>query len=201
MNIAHIEEQSFIYGPGCRYVIWTQGCSIRCKDCWNKEMWSFNKKNEISINELFKKIIAEKEYIEGVTILGGEPFDQYDELLSLIKQIRKTDLSIILYTGYSQNELKDKNKTEILDYIDIIITDRYDKNYRTENGGLIGSSNQKIIFLTNRYSKNDLSKNNEIEISINENGQINMYGYPYDYKQQTLAKIIVDNPVILCHWK
>lgn len=180
MNIAHIEEQSFIYGSGCRYVIWTQGCSIRCKDCWNKEMWSFDKKNEISTNELFEKIIAEKEYIEGVTILGGEPFDQYEDLLTLIKQVRKTDLSIIIYTGYSQNELKDKNRTEILDYTDIIITDRYDKNYRTEKGGLIGSSNQEIRFLTKRYSKNDLSKNNEIEISISENGQINMYGYPYE---------------------
>lgn len=181
MNIAHIQEQSFIYGPGCRFVIWTQGCSIRCIDCWNNEMWSFEKKNEIATDELFEKIIVEKEYIEGVTILGGEPFDQYDELLTLIKQIRKTDLSIILYTGYSYHELKDKNKTEILDSIDIIITERYDKNYRTENGGLIGSSNQKIRFLTNKYTENDLSKNNEIEISINENGQINMYGYPYDY--------------------
>jgi len=180
MNIAHIEEQSFIYGPGCRFVIWTQGCSIRCKDCWNKDMWSFETKNEISTDKIFEKIINEKKYIEGITILGGEPFDQYENLLTLIKQVRKTDLSIILYTGYRLNELKDKNRTEILDYIDIIITDRYDKNYRTENGGLIGSSNQEIIFLTNRYSEKDLSKNNEIEISINENGQINMYGYPYE---------------------
>ena len=116
----------------------------------------------------------------GVTILGGEPFDQYEELLTLVKQIRRTDLSIILYTGYSKNELKDKNKTEILNFIDIIITDRYDKNYRTENGGLIGSSNQEIEFLTKKYTKNDLPKNNEIEISINKNGQINMYGYPYE---------------------
>ncbi len=180
MNIAHIEEQSYIYGTGCRFVIWTQGCSIRCKDCWNKEVWSFKTKNKISTKKLFGKIINEKIYIEGITILGGEPFDQYEKLFILVKQIRQTDLSIILYTGYSENELKDKNKIEILDFIDIIITDRYDKNYRTENGGLIGSSNQEIKFLTNRYTKNDLPKNNEIEISINENGQINMYGYPYE---------------------
>ncbi len=178
MNIAHIEEQSYIYGAGCRFVIWTQGCSIRCKDCWNKEMWSFKTKNKISTKKLFEKIINEKEHILGITILGGEPFDQYEELLFFVKQIKKTDLSIIIYTGYSINELKSKNKTEILNLIDIIITDRYDKNYRTENGGLIGSSNQKIKFLTKKYTKNDLPKNNAIEISINENGQINMYGYP-----------------------
>jgi len=184
MNIAHIEEQSFIYGPGCRFVIWTQGCSIRCNDCWNKEMWSFKTKNEISTNTLFEKIIDEKTYIEGVTILGGEPFDQYEELLILIKQIRKTDLSIILYTGYSINELKNKNKTEILDFIDIIITDRYDKNYRTENGGLIGSSNQEIHFLSEKYSKKELVDFNESEISIDENGKIIIYGYKTNDLQQ-----------------
>lgn len=181
MNIAHIEDHSLIYGPGIRFVIWVQGCSIHCKGCWNKEMWSFKKQNDISINELYRKILIEKEHIKGITILGGEPFDQYDELLKLIKLIWKTNLSIILYTGYTLNELEEKNKTEILNYLDIIITNRYDKNYRTESEGLIGSSNQEIKFLTNRYSNKDLSENNEIEISINENGQIIMYGYPYDF--------------------
>ena len=176
MNIAHIEEQSLIYGPGVRFVIWVQGCSIHCKDCWNKDMWSFEPKNIISIDDLFHKIIQTQE-IEGVTILGGEPFDQYKELLNLVKKITKTDLSIILYTGYSLNELKDKNKEAILNFIDIIITDRYDKNYRTERGGLIGSSNQEIRYLTKRYTKNDLSVINESEISIEENGKINIYGY------------------------
>jgi len=176
MNIAHIEETSLIYGPGIRFVIWMQGCSIRCKDCWNKEMWSFKTKNDISIGKLFNKVIKEKN-IEGITILGGEPFDQYEELLTLIKKIRETDLSIIIYTGYSLNELNDKNKTEILNLVDIIITDRYDKIYRTQNGGLIGSSNQEIRFLTSRYSYLDLSKTNESEISIDENGKIMIYGY------------------------
>ncbi len=183
MNIAHIEETSLIYGPGIRFVIWTQGCSIHCRDCWNKEMWSFITKNEISTNKLFCNIIKENN-IEGVTILGGEPFDQYEELLILVKQIRKTDLSIILYTGYSFNELKNENKTEILNFIDIIITDRYDENYRTRNGGLVGSSNQVIHFLTKRYSNIDLSKINESEISIDENGKIMIYGYEINDLQQ-----------------
>ena len=186
MNIAHIEETSLIYGPGIRFVIWTQGCSIRCKDCWNKEMWSFKTKNEILTDKLFENLTNEKIDIEGVTILGGEPFDQYEELLTLIKKIRETNLSIILYTGYSLNELENENKTEILNFIDIIITDRYDKNYRTENGGLVGSSNQKIHFLTNRYSNVDLSKTNESEISIDENGKIFIYGYKTNDLQQCI---------------
>lgn len=178
MNVAHIEEHSFIYGSGCRFVIWTQGCSIRCKDCWNKEMWDFDKKNIISTKQILEQIINEKEYIQGVTILGGEPFDQYDKLITLIKEIRKIDLSIILFTGYTIQELKQKKYTEIFDYVDILITERFDSEYKTQKGGLIGSSNQKIIFLTDKYSEKDLSSTNEIEISINQNGEMTLYGYP-----------------------
>jgi len=179
MNIAHIEENCFVYGPGCRFVIWTQGCSIHCDGCWNKEMWSFDTINEISMHKLTEQIENEIESIEGVTILGGEPFDQFDELKKLVKQIRKLDLSIIVYTGYSLNELLKKNYTKIYEFIDILISEKYDNSKRSDNGGLIGSSNQKITFLSNKYSKEELPLNNQIEISINSNGQINYYGFPY----------------------
>ncbi len=166
MNIAHIEENSFIYGPGCRYVIWVQGCSIRCKGCWNTEMWSFEKKFTFSTSEIFDKIVCEKNFIEGITILGGEPFDQFYELFDLLKQVRNTQLSSIVYTGYTINEIQKMDKTEVLNYTDILITDRYDE-----------TSNQNIRFLTSRYTQNDLPEKNEIEISFNETGKMNMYGY------------------------
>jgi anaerobic ribonucleoside-triphosphate reductase activating protein len=183
MNIAHIEEQSLIYGPGIRFVIWVQGCSIHCKGCWNKDMWSFRTKSEYSIDALISKIIETKD-IEGVTILGGEPFDQYDECLNLVKQIREIDLSIILYTGYEIGELKEKKETEILKYIDILISGRFIENLKTMQGGLKGSSNQEIHFLTNNYSNIDLSDTNESEISIDNNGQIIIYGYETNDLQQ-----------------
>ena len=177
MNIAHIENTSLIYGPGIRFVIWVQGCSIRCKACWNKEMWNFQKKNELSINEIIKQIVKQNNIIEGITILGGEPFDQYEELLLLVKEIKNLNLSLILYTGYTIAELKTKQQTKIFDFVDILITGRYEESNRTVKGGLVGSSNQKINFLTDKYSKEDLVINNESEISIDENGKINIYGY------------------------
>jgi len=185
MNIAHIEETSLIYGPGIRFVIWVQGCSIHCKGCWNKEMWSFKTKNEYSIDELLTNIRSINN-IEGVTILGGEPFDQYEDSLSLVKQIKKTDLSIILYTGYEIEELHEMKKTEIFRYIDILISGRFVENLKTMQGGLIGSSNQQFIFFTKKYSMKDLSKINESEISIDENGKISIYGYETNDLQQWL---------------
>lgn len=177
MNISHIEENCLIYGPGIRYVIWTQGCSIKCKGCWNKETWSFKENNLKSTSELYNDILKVKK-LEGITILGGEAFDQYDELLNLVKKIRRTELSIILYTGYSIKELKNSNKTDIFNLIDVLITGRYEEDKRNINsGGLVGSYNQEIFFYSKKYSKNDLVELNESEVSIDENGKISIYGY------------------------
>lgn len=177
MNISHIEESCLIYGPGIRYVIWTQGCSIKCKGCWNKETWSFKEKKLKSTSELYNDILKVKK-LEGITILGGEAFDQYDELLNLVKKIREIELSIILYTGYSLKELKKNKKTEIFNFIDVLITGRYEEDKRNINsGGLVGSYNQEIFFYSKKYSKNDLVELNESEISIDENGKISIYGY------------------------
>ena len=181
INIAAVEEQSLIYGPGVRYVIWTQGCSIHCPGCWNKDMWSFKPKKLITVSDLCSQILALQTQIEGITILGGEPFDQYRPVLELVKCIRqKSDLSIILYTGYEVEQLKTKNQTEVFDYIDILIAGPYRQELRTMNGGLIGSTNQQIIFLTDRYSEDDLPQTNEIEINIESDGSLTILGYPDD---------------------
>jgi anaerobic ribonucleoside-triphosphate reductase activating protein len=177
MNIYHLEDSSFIYGPGCRYVIWVQGCSIRCKGCWNKEMWPFDIVNDIPVNEMVSFILKEKDIIEGVTILGGEPFDQFDELLELTKQIKKMDLSIIVYTGYEKKELVQKHYLDILNYIDVLISGRFIEHQKTLQTGLTGSSNQLIECISDKYTNDCFVTSNEVEISILETGAIDIYGY------------------------
>lgn len=179
MNIANIEENSLIYGPGIRYVIWMQGCSIRCKGCWNNKMWSFNKRNDISTDDIVSEIVKQSDVIDGVTILGGEPFDQYDDLMSLVKKLRKKSFGILLYTGYSVEQLTISHKNNIFSYIDVLISEPYiEKERNIENGGLIGSDNQKYNFFSEIYSENDFTTLNQTEISIDEFGKISMYGYP-----------------------
>jgi anaerobic ribonucleoside-triphosphate reductase activating protein len=178
MNIAHIEDHSFIYGPGCRFVIWVQGCSIRCKGCWNKEMWSFKTKNEISVLELMNRISNEVSTIEGITVLGGEPLDQFDEILELLKHCKNIQLSTMLFTGYEMTEIAEKQMTSILDNLDILITGRYDKTKRTLNHQWIGSTNQEIHFLTDRYAEYKIENNNYTEITINADGSTTILGFP-----------------------
>ncbi len=180
MNIAHIEEHSFIYGPGCRFVIWVQGCSIRCRGCWNKEMWSFENKTILSVQELLCKIKNEINYIEGITLLGGEPLDQFDEVLELLVECRKLGLSTMLFTGYEIFEIEEKQMTLILENLDILITGRYDKTKRTLNHQWIGSTNQEIHYLTVRYNNFKNINSNYVEFSIDDFGKIEIFGFPHE---------------------
>jgi anaerobic ribonucleoside-triphosphate reductase activating protein len=178
MNIAHIEEQSFIYGPGCRFVVWVQGCSIRCKGCWNREMWSFENNIILSVNDLVHKIRDELDFIEGITLLGGEPLDQFAEILELLQKCRELGLTTMLFTGYEMEEINDKGISVILDFTDILITGRYEESKRTINRQWIGSTNQQIHFLTKRYKDFQIENANYVELTLEENGKCTILGFP-----------------------
>lgn len=178
MNIAHIETSSSIYGPGERYVIWVQGCSIRCEACWNYEMWSLETKIQKSVEELFKEIEQLKIEIEGITILGGEALDQYEEVFELCKKNFQSGLSVMLYTGYEREEIQSLQKEEILEFVDILIPGRYKKEFRNTNLQWRGSENQEIQFLTKRYSSSIVEEGNYVEINIDEWGSTTILGYP-----------------------
>lgn len=195
MNIAHLEEHSFIYGPRCRFVIWVQGCSIRCKGCWNKEMWAFEDRIILSVKDLLLKIKNEKELIEGITLLGGEPLDQFDEVYELLVECRKLGLSTMLFTGYEMTEIIEKQMLSLLDNLDILITGRYDKTKRTMNHQWIGSTNQEIHFLTDRYADYQIENNNYTEITINEDASLTILGFPqlktFEYDTNPIASTIL----------
>lgn len=199
MNIAHIEKQSFIYGPGCRYVVWVQGCSIHCKGCWNKEMWSFKDRNLMSVEDLFAKIENEKHLIEGVTLLGGEPLDQFEDVCELLSKCNNDALSTMVFTGYEMQEIREKRMSEILELSDIIVTGRYDQTKRTLNHQWIGSTNQEIHFLSGRHKKFIQKDSNYVEVSIDDFGCTTLLGFPDD---DLVNESITNNPPYLqahCH--
>ena len=183
MRIAHINNSSSIYGFGNSFVIWTQGCKLKCKGCWNESMHDFNGGIEISIKDLIQQIKDSilKYNVDNVTILGGDPLEQLEELLLLMSNIKKLNIGIILYTGYEKKEIEASDKIKIIDYADILISGRYIEEQRNINNHLYGSENQLMEFLTDRYKKEDIINGTYVEINIDENGSINMYGYPDDF--------------------
>ena len=183
MRIAHINNSSSIYGFGNSFVIWTQGCKLKCKGCWNESMHDFNGGIEISIKDLIQQIKDSilKYNVDNVTILGGDPLEQLEELLLLMSNIKKLNIGIILYTGYEKKEIEASDKIKIIDYADILISGRYIEEQRNINNHLYGSDNQSIDFLTDRYKREDIINGTYVEIDIDESGSINMYGYPDDF--------------------
>jgi len=176
MNI-HAYKISRVNGPGNRFTLWTQGCSKGCSDCFNPETWSY--KNNISLTplEIFEHI---KELdIDGVTITGGDPLEQEEELLLLLKLLDTLNLSkgVILFSGFSYDEIREnKVREECCSYIDVLIDGRYEKDKRISNC-IKGSSNQNIIYFSSKLKEEELLIDQEVEICL-EGDIISVTGFP-----------------------
>lgn len=157
MLVARILYPVEVLGPGKRIGIWMCGCKHGCKGCSNPELWEFDDKYEISVNNIFKIIysLSMKYQIDGFTITGGDPFEQVDKLSELIERLKAISSDILIYTGYTLEELKGKNKlsiTNVLGNIAVLIDGRYIEE-RNNNVILRGSDNQKVHILNSAYQK------------------------------------------------
>lgn len=171
INIAKIDKNCRVLGPGKRYIIWVQGCFFNCKGCYNVEYQFFEEKILVDIEEIIKDILSAKDKIEGVTFLGGEPLLQAKQLTKIAKKCQENELSVLCYTGFEYEDLKgmkNKNVEELFKYVDVLIDGLYVEELAI-NREFKGSSNQKIIYFTNRYKKKDFDVENLYEIEIDEN--------------------------------
>jgi len=176
MQIHQIIEQSRANGPGIRFVIWVQGCSRLCHNCVNPETHNPLSGYKLSVKEIFSMIVKNLGSIEGVSISGGEPLDQFEEIYLLIKKIKEeTDLSVVIWTGYETEEIKVMKMFEDLsNNTDVLITGPYVDTFHKPEG-LRGSSNQDYLFFTKKYSIKDLDKVPSAEIQFKD-GQIQITG-------------------------
>lgn len=147
LRVNYILEKSRVQGPGERFTIWVQGCSIHCLGCRNTDTWSFDQGNNVDVQILVKKIIESKS--PGLTITGGEPLDQLEAILELTKGIFSFK-DVFLCSGYEfQTIKKDDLKKEVLKFIDIICSGPFDQTKICQSQWK-GSTNQEIICLTER---------------------------------------------------
>lgn len=147
-------------GPGLRYVIWVQGCPFRCPHCETPEGQSFEHNTIINVDLLAEDIITRPE-IDGITISGGEPFEQAKELATLLKIVHKErpELTVILYTGYLYEQLISVHAKALLAELDLLIDGQY-VHEQNDNKGIRGSSNQRLLFLSERLIDKEQELNN-----------------------------------------
>ena len=172
-----IEENSSANGPGNRFVIWVQGCTLNCPDCFNPETHDINQGEYKSIDILIEQILLYKEQIDGITISGGEPIQQIESLITLLKAVKsKTNLPVLIFTGYTTRKIQQlKEYNELHQYCDALITGPYEQNKKLKTG-LLGSSNQEILLFSNRIPLNTLENSENSEILIKADGEIIISG-------------------------
>jgi anaerobic ribonucleoside-triphosphate reductase activating protein len=181
-------------GPGVRAVVYFQGCSLKCAGCWNPDTHKF-RGVEVTVLEMAQRLeeASRLEPSEGVTFSGGEPMQQAEALLELIREIRKTApaVSFGMFTGYSENELTAgqymtrlratlEQKRELWrtlqGLLDFAVMGRYHQA-QPATEPLRTSLNQRLVLFSSRYQEGDFGPQ-LVEISIEENGKSVLTGFP-----------------------
>lgn len=177
LRLHHFEPASRVNGPGIRAVIWVQGCALGCPGCFNPETHPTAGGERVAVDQLFDRILAVAPGLDGLTISGGEPLHQYPALTHLLEKVHtQTNLSILVFTGYTWDELQQFPGIDaFLANVDVLIAGRYDASKRAAVG-LIGSSNKVVHFLSNRYTQKDLDQVPQAEIILTPDGEVRLSG-------------------------
>ena len=148
MYYHNIDHCDMLNGEGIRVSLWVSGCSLHCKGCQNPQTWCFNSGipfDRDAKEELYDAL--NKPYIQGITFSGGNPLDNFSEVLELCKEIKEKfpTKDIWLYTGYTYEELYYKEISRILLYIDVLVDGPYIEEQRDISLQWRGSKNQRVI--------------------------------------------------------
>lgn len=152
MKIAGVMHESIVDGPGVRFVVFAQGCPHRCPGCHNPETWPRGGGEEWSVRDLFRIIRKAPDYVQGLTLSGGEPFLQAGEMADLAALARKRNLSVATYTGYVYDDLlemaaKDADISRLLEETDILVDGPFVEKMKDISLRFRGSANQRVIDL------------------------------------------------------
>ena len=161
-------------GPGSRVVLWTQGCKKQCPGCISPEFQCFSEEKEIPV-KLLASILKETAARNGtgkLTISGGDPFEQPEELFSLLREIQDDFDDILVYTGYLYEEIKDGSLSleaeAALAFVDVLIDGPYVESLNVPEAVLRGSENQRILYLNQ-------SKKEEYESYLKEGRRVETF--------------------------
>lgn len=149
MRIANTTRDSIVDGPGMRFTVFTQGCPHRCPGCHNPETHDFQGGEEVSVEELLKKLGYDP-LMAGVTLSGGDPMCQAGECADFAREAKKRGLNIWVYTGYTYEHLMeeaDPDRLSLLNVADVLVDGPFVENLKSYEALYRGSTNQRLIDL------------------------------------------------------
>lgn len=179
--MAQMVEDTEAEGPGRRFAVWVQGCTLRCPGCCNPELFAVDGGHREDVRALAARVLATPG-VEGLTVLGGEPFQQAPAVAALGALVRAGGRSVMVFTGYTLEELRAgavEGAEALLAQVDLLVDGRYEARRPERTRRWIGSANQRLHFLTDRYREGDprLEGANTVELRWGPSGlQVN--GWP-----------------------
>lgn len=183
INVASVRLCTEAEGTGKRFALWVQGCLNRCPGCCNSEMQELRPNTIVDTADMIGIIAsaAERYGIEGVSFIGGEPFLQAEGLADIAEWCQSNKLSVLVFTGYLYERLSsdsDKSVRKLLQNTDILVDGPFIREEYDEERDWVGSKNQKVIYLSDRYSP----------------------GVEYQNKERTMEFLISDNNILINGW-
>jgi anaerobic ribonucleoside-triphosphate reductase activating protein len=177
-RIHAFEPKSRANGPGARFVVWFQGCTLGCPGCFNPTTHDPGGGRGIALDELIGELARARPAIEGLSLSGGEPLQQPEAARTLLDAARSLGLSTLAFSGYTIDEIRalpGGAGADVLARLDVLIDGRYVAGDRLATG-LRGSANQRIQLLTDRYALADVEATPVAEIRIGPTGEVVLTG-------------------------
>ena len=183
VNVDHVVDRCRVLGPGERFVVWVQGCPLRCPGCHNPAFQPFADNLWIPVDDLADRALATSG-IEGVTYVGGEPFSQARALAALSRRVRSAGLSVMVFSGFTLAELRSGAVPfagDLLDAADLLMDGRYERGMPTAKPWR-GSDNQRLVSLSDRYAAEVDAWNRPVgqtfELRLSADGAVEALGIP-----------------------
>jgi anaerobic ribonucleoside-triphosphate reductase activating protein len=196
MRIARILYPVEVLGPGKRIGIWVCGCRRRCRDCANPELWDADERREVDMETIFRmlsSILTERE-VDGITISGGEPFLQTEELDMLVSFLQNYTDDILIFTGYRRAVLEKRKRLgaqtqHILGTVAVLVDGPYIRE-KNDAHPLRGSQNQNIYYrdeqIRHRYEEYIREQMGMMPVQnfLTSDGMIAVGIHPKEFRQQ-----------------
>lgn len=181
LNIMGYVDRSEVNGPGCRAVVWVQGCARECPGCFNTASWSFEENQIVSIDAIVTRILSEPSN-EGVTFSGGEPFWQAPALADVARRVKEKGLTVMSFTGFTiaqlQAESAPPGAQDLLAQLDILVDGPYVESLAIHDPtSLVSSKNQRVHVFNPALNDRLTWASDQMEVHVLKDGSRIVTGY------------------------
>lgn len=156
VRVADVLAPSFANGPGARFVVWVQGCTLRCAGCHNPHTWTATAGRLVDVADLIRRYDTISG-LRGLTLSGGEPFEQAEACATLARLVRERGGDVVVFSGHTLAELRQTpGASALLGVTDVLVDGRYERD-RPSRAAMRSSENQQIHLLTRAIQPEDVA--------------------------------------------